>query len=224
MKKILFCGYREWALKIFESFFKEQYLWRWRVIKDQDEFFAYNDEMDEIDLIFFVGWSWIIDKSIVDTGKCICLHPSPLPKYRGGSPLQHQIINGEKTSAVTYFIMNEKVDQGDILFQKEFGLDGDLDDIYDRIIEHGIEGMNEIIMNYMKKCVIKGTPQDHSKKTYFPRRTPDQSEITLQDMENAEKVYNKVRALQDPYPNAFITCMDGTKIYITKSHLGKDTE
>ena len=48
------------------------------------------------------------------------LHPSPLPKYRGGSPIQNQIINGESKSAVTLFKINNKIDQGDIIYQKEF--------------------------------------------------------------------------------------------------------
>ncbi|SVE63951.1 uncharacterized protein METZ01_LOCUS516805, partial [marine metagenome] len=55
------------------------------------------------DIILFYGWSWIISETIVNTYKCIMLHPSKLPKYRGGSPIQNQIIDGEIESAVTLF-------------------------------------------------------------------------------------------------------------------------
>ena len=48
------------------------------------------------------------------------LHPSPLPKFRGGSPIQNQIIRGEKISAVTIFKINKIIDGGDIYFQKNF--------------------------------------------------------------------------------------------------------
>ena len=65
------------------------------------------------------------------------------------------------------------------------------------------------------------TPQDNFEATYFKRRTPDQSEITIEDLKNlkAEDLYNKIRALQDPYPNAFIKCKNGTKLYLTKTHI-----
>ena len=45
--------------------------------------------------------------------------------------MQHQIIAGEKKSAVTLFKMDKGIDTGDILFQKEFSLDGDLNNIYE---------------------------------------------------------------------------------------------
>ena len=45
--------------------------------------------------ILFYGWSKIIDNKIINDFECIMLHPSPLPKYRGGSPIQNQIINGD---------------------------------------------------------------------------------------------------------------------------------
>ena len=48
------------------------------------------------------------------------LHPSPLPKFRGGSPIQNQIIRGKKISAVTIFKINKIIDGGDIYFQKNF--------------------------------------------------------------------------------------------------------
>ena len=47
------------------------------------------------------------------------LHPSKLPLFAGGSPLQNQIIRNVKQSAVTLFIMNEKIDQGNIIAQKK---------------------------------------------------------------------------------------------------------
>ena len=73
------------------------------------------------------------------------LHPSPLPKYRGGSPIQNQIINGEKKSAVTIFKINNILDGGDIYYQKKISLEGSLNEIFDRIIKLGTEGTLRII-------------------------------------------------------------------------------
>ena len=168
------------------------------------------------DAIFFVGWSWIVDCKILKSIPCICLHPSPLPKYRGGSPLQHQIINGEDTSAVTLFIMDEKLDHGPIMWQEEFSLSGNLSDIFTRITSLGIRGIRAICEDLdFNKCV----EQDHEEATFFARRKPPASEIKLEDFTayTAESIYNKVRALQDPYPNAYVTCKDGTKLFIKEA-------
>ena len=67
---------------------------------------------------------------------------------------------------------------------------------------------------------IKRTEQNHAESTLFRRRKPSDSEITLQDFSahTAKSIYNKVRALQDPYPNAYIVCGDGTKLFIKDAY------
>ena len=207
---ILFYGNREWAFNIFQN------------IKSDNKILVTNINYDLIEqlnpkFIFFVGWSYIIPEKYVNKYRCICLHPSPLPKYRGGSPIQHQILNNEKHSAVTYFIMNGEIDKGDIIFQKEINLDGNIVDIFKRISDIGTEGINLIIEN--KFQVIK---QDDNSKIYR-RRTPEQSEITIDEILNNSStyLYNKIRCLQDPYPNAFIVCGDGKKLFLTESKLEK---
>ena len=63
--------------------------------------------------------------------------------------------------------------------------------------------------------------QDDSKSTYHRRRNPNESEINIEDIKKctAIDIHNKIRALQDPYPNAFIICSDGSKLYLTKSKI-----
>ena len=65
--------------------------------------------------------------------------------------------------------------------------------------------------------------QNNSICSSFKRRTPKQSEITFEELSrsNAKDIYNKIRALQDPYPNAFLRFKDGSKLYLTKSHYEK---
>ena len=141
------------------------------------------------------------------------LHPSPLPKYRGGSPIQNQIINGEKKSAVTIFKINEILDGGDIYFQKKLSLNGSLNQIFERIIFLGTEGTLKIL----NKKNIKIKKQNHQKATIYRRRKPEESEITLKEIKNksAEYIHNKIRMLDDPYPNAYIK-LKNKKIYIRK--------
>ena len=141
------------------------------------------------------------------------LHPSKLPKFRGGSPIQNQIIRGVKSSAVTIFKINEVLDGGDIYFQKKLSLSGSLDEIFNRIISLGTEGSFKILNNRN----IKIKKQNHRIATFYRRRKPEESEITLKEIKNksAEYIHNKIRMLDDPYPNAFIK-IKNKKIFIKK--------
>ena len=79
------------------------------------------------------------------------------------------------------------------------------------MIPLGIKGIFYILNNKIKEHV-----QDESKATFFKRRTPKESEIKIDDFEkfSAKQLYNKVRSLQDPYPNAFVTCKDNKKLFL----------
>jgi|TARA_R110000787_G_scaffold285864_1_gene402552 methionyl-tRNA formyltransferase len=206
---IYICAYRDWALGIYNQIKGINC----KLINSRDQ--LNNIKFNNDDVIFFIGWSWMVKDYIINNNRCICLHPSPLPKYRGGSPIQHQIINGEKDSAVTFFIMNDKLDAGEILYQEKFSLEGELSDIFNRIISIGSKGLLTLL-----HTEVKPIKQDELKATYYKRRKPEESEITIDEIKNkpTEYLYNKIRMLNDPYPNAYIKCKDGSKLYITKSH------
>ena len=223
MKKILLCSYRDWSNQICKDV--EDYFANYEdliIIKctTQEKFLNIIKE-NKFDYIFFLGWSNIIDKSIVDNNFCICLHPSMLPKYRGGSPLQHQIINNEEEMGVTLFKMDEYLDKGDIIFQQPISIfiEDNLDQIYNQISISGYNGVRWIIECLCQGIKIDLRPQDDNKSTYFKRRTPAMSEIKIDDFKNltATDIHNKVRCLQDPYPNAYIVCKNNTRLYITNT-------
>jgi methionyl-tRNA formyltransferase len=213
MKKILCVGYREWALRIYDRLVENFHDGEVVVI---DRFDDYRDTLVakyNPDFILFYGWSWEVSQKIVDNYQCIMLHPSKLPKYRGGSPIQNQIINGELESAVTLFLMNKKMDSGPILFQEVMPLTGSINDIFYRIEELGYKGTMQFLSN-----PIHGTEQNEEIATYYRRRNKSQSEITLQELRNMPStyLYNKIRMLGDPYPNAYIKTKDGKKILLKK--------
>lgn len=209
--KVAFIGYRSWASRIFENLTKIENP-PWTIV-----------DPSEADVVLYYGWSWKIPKEMYENKLCLILHTSPLPKYRGGSPLQNQIINGEKTSAITILKVAEKIDTGNIYAQANFSLEGTIDQIFDRIVEVGtdytIKVLNNIFIDPTGILEASGYPvkQDESQATYFKRRKPEESELTIEDFKNktAEELYNFIRALGDPYPNAFIRCADGRKLYLT---------
>ncbi len=165
------------------------------------------------DYVLFYGWSWVISKELISNYICVMLHPSPLPKYRGGSPLQNQIINGETDSAVTLFIMDQGIDTGDIIGQKYLSLKGELNTIFKNITRIGFS----LTMDFLKNG-IKRRKQNHSEATFFNRIKEENSEISIEDLKTKDGnyLYNKVRMLEDPYPNAFFRTSDGKKLIIKK--------
>ena len=213
--KIACIGYRKWALNIYDAVSKstdEKFL----IFKSKSEFDENSLRRFKPDIVLFYGWSWIVSEKLLTDFKCLMLHPSPLPKYRGGSPIQNQIIAGEKKSKVTIFIMNHKIDAGDIVAQDDISLEGTLDNIFSQIEEAGIR----LTLNLIKNG-LKPKPQDHTKSTYFKRRNKADSEITIKELteENSDFLYNKIRMLADPYPNAYNKTKDGKRLVILSAEI-----
>ena len=209
--KIIYYGYREWSFKIFNK------------LKTSDKYLVTHKDYNIIDtikpdLVFFVGWSDMVPKEIIENNLCVCLHPSPLPKYRGGSPIQNQLLRNEKTSMVSLFMMDAGVDTGDILFQSPISLEGSLDDIFDNIITQGTIGIDFIVDNFDNIPIFREV-QDLDSGSFFNRLKPSDSEIKVEDFinYNPEYFHNKVRGLSSPYPNAYIKCKNGEKLYIIKT-------
>lgn len=196
--KIAFFGYRNWAKEIKLALQYEDY-----------EFVS----LEKADVVLYYGWSEYIPAEIYEKKLCLILHTSLLPKYRGGSPLQHQIMNGEKTSAVTILKVEKEIDTGDIYSQTRFSLKGTLDDILIRIMDIGIKDTIKVL-----KMIEKGIKpkKQKGKPTVFKRRKPEESRMLNLHEWKSKDVYNFIRALSssyEDYPNAYIVCADGKKLY-----------
>ena len=209
--RIVCIGYRDWSLNIYSalknSFPDHEFLTQSsKEAYDEAEIFRFDPSV-----ILFYGWSDIISSDLIDNYRCLMLHPSPLPKYRGGSPIQNQIIRGEIDSAVTIFIMDDGIDTGPILKQQYLSLAGSISEIFNRIETIGLDLTCQILIEgfYPQE-------QDHSQATYFSRLHPNMSEITVKDLTEAssEYLFNKIRMLQDPYPNPYIKTIDGKRLVI----------
>jgi len=149
------------------------------------------------EIIFFPDWSWIIPNEIISNYKCICFHESNLPKFRGGSPIQNQIIRGVTKTKTTAFIMNEKIDAGDIILQKNLSLEGSIQEIFSRMSENDYSLILKIMNGRYKRKKQSGKP------TTYSRRKPKESELKSLN-HSIRYLYNFIRMLEDPYPNAFI--------------------
>jgi methionyl-tRNA formyltransferase len=208
-------GYRKWALNIYDrlaSVTDHAFLiFRSKCQFDSEALIDFNPE-----IVLFYGWSWFVPSELLERYICLMLHPSPLPRYRGGSPIQNQIIAGETSSQVTIFIMSDQLDAGDIVAQQAYDLTGTLDQIFIRIEDVGFDLTHGLLAHGFHRV-----PQDHSSATFCERRTPADSEISHEELagQSALYLYNKIRMLADPYPNAYIRTSDGKKLFILSARI-----
>tara|TARA_B100000749_G_C18427993_1_gene466627 strand:+ start:964 stop:1626 length:663 start_codon:yes stop_codon:yes gene_type:complete len=191
----LFCAYRDWALKLFQKL-KKKYPDMYLLSSPKKLTINYL-KRKKPEIIFFPDWSWIIPNEIISNYKCICFHESNLPKFRGGSPIQNQIIRGITKTKTTAFIMNEKIDAGDIILQKNLSLEGSIQEIFSRMSENDYSLILKIINGKYKRRKQSGKP------TTYSRRKPKESELKSLN-HSVNYLYNFIRMLEDPYPNAFI--------------------
>jgi len=147
------------------------------------------------DLIVVAAYNQIIPKEILDIPKygCLNIHPSLLPKYRGPSPIQTAILNGDKKTGVTIILMDEKVDRGPILSQKTLviGEKETSQTLLIKLADLGARLLMETIPKWTKK-MIKPLPQDESRATYSRILHKNDGQINWK--RTAERLEREIRA------------------------------
>ncbi|MFZ5366589.1 MAG: methionyl-tRNA formyltransferase [Patescibacteria group bacterium] len=122
-----------------------------------------------IDLGVLAAYGKILPPEILRLPKsgCLCIHPSLLPKYRGASPVQAAIINGERETGVSIIKMDEKMDHGPIVsqFKEEIKPDDTAESLYSRLFQAAAEVLVTILPAWVEGRIIP-REQDHSQATY----------------------------------------------------------
>jgi methionyl-tRNA formyltransferase len=197
-RRYVICAYRPWNIELFKDKLSKL-PYEFYLISNKDELTL--ERLKEInpEIIFFLDWSWIVPKQIHTNYRCVVFHAAPLPKFRGGSPIQNQIIRGKKKTKLTAFFMDEGIDTGDILLQEDLSLEGHLRDIFKRITEISYRMIVKIING---EYIVR---KQKGKGSYYRRRRPEESELKMEDFNKPLCfLYNFIRMLEDPYPNAYI--------------------
>lgn len=120
------------------------------------------------DFFIVAAYSKIIPIEIIKIPRLgvIGVHPSLLPKYRGPSPIQSAILNGEKTTGITLYLLDEKVDHGPILAKREMETcNFSFSDLSKKLAELGGDLLVEILPKFLKK-EINPLPQNEVEATY----------------------------------------------------------
>ena len=162
----------------------------------------------EPDLIITCAYGQIIPKELLDYPKykCINTHGSLLPKGRGGAPIQRSIINGEDKTGITIMFMNEKMDEGDILYQEEMPID--IHDtnatLFNKLSNLALDMLLKFLPEYFKGN-YKAIKQDNAEATYTYNITKEEEFISFN--EDVKKVYDHIRGLLDN-PGAYFVAND----------------
>tara|TARA_B100000427_G_C15482184_1_gene583584 strand:+ start:514 stop:1443 length:930 start_codon:yes stop_codon:yes gene_type:complete len=174
------------------------------------------------DIFVLGGYCKILNNKILSIPKRMVmnLHAGKLPEYRGSSPLNWALINGEEEFTISIIKVTIGIDAGPILKEQTFeiNLNDNIYDLHEKANHHFpimlSELINEITANkYVEKA------QDLENSSYFPRRFKEDGFI-LFDQLKCDDVHNKIRALTKPYPCAF-SYFGKQKVYFISSRLNE---
>lgn len=137
------------------------------------------------------------------------LHASLLPEYRGAAPLNWAIINGETKTGVTTFFIDDKIDTGEIILQKEIEINKNENagDLHDKLMHLGASLVCKTIKKVEENKIIT-KPQPNRESKIAPKIYKETCLINFND--DLESIYNKVRGLS-PYPLAWTTINNNGK-------------
>ena len=183
-------------------------------IKENEELKKILEEISP-DLIVVAAYGKILPDWLLNLPKygVINVHASLLPKYRGASPIQAALLNGERRTGITIMKVIPELDAGDILSQREVEIreEDDAQTLHDRLARVGAELLTETIPKLIKG-EIEPKPQNHDEATYCPKITKKMGRINWE--RSSEEIFNMVRAFT-PWPGAF-TYYSGRMMKLTK--------
>ncbi|MBN2891598.1 MAG: methionyl-tRNA formyltransferase [Bacteroidales bacterium] len=149
----------------------------------------------------------------------INLHASLLPNYRGAAPINWAIINGETKTGVTTFFIDDKVDTGKIIDQKEIEITrtDNAETLHDKIMILGAELLLETV-NSIENDTFKEIPQDKLVSDFVQLKAAPKifkENCKIDWNQNLNQVYNFIRGL-NPYPGAWTNLEKEGQIFFMK--------
>jgi len=168
---------------------------------------------------FFVvtAYAKILPEEIISLSRLgtIGLHPSLLPKYRGASPIQGAILEGISRSGVSIYILDEKMDHGPILAQKDIDIEGlPYPEVEKKLAELGGYLLAENLTPFFNGK-LHPSSQDHAAATFTKKLTSEDGRVELSDLKAAisgdvnlsSVIHRKILAL-NPEPGVFVMIPD----------------
>jgi len=206
--KILIVTIKKWNLSNYEKFKQKHqnhlslYLISKKEKLNKDILFKINP-----DFIFFVHWSTKVSDQIINNFNCYNFHMTDLPFGRGGSPLQNLLLRDIESTKISLIKMNNKLDQGDIVYKEKFNLKGSAKEIYSSLSIRSFK----IIEKILKKKKLKFLKQKGFIKNF--KRIKNNSIVIKENLE-LRNIYNQIRMRDaETYEQTFIK-IGKFKIYL----------
>jgi len=155
------------------------------------------------DVIAVAAYGKILPREIINLPPhgCLNVHPSFLPKYRGASPIQTALLNGEKEIGLSIMLMDLGLDTGDVLAQKKIEVmpEDDAGALHNKLAQIGAGLMVQVIPEYLKDNISLKI-QDETQATFCKMIKKEDGKVYW--MNSAAMIHNKIRAFS-PWPGAF---------------------
>lgn len=155
------------------------------------------------DCIVTCAYGQIIPKEIIDYPplKCLNVHASILPKYRGGAPIHKAIMNGEKETGVTLMHMDEGMDTGDMLAIQKVSIDHEdtFGDVEAKLMDASVTLIKEDFKAYLKGD-LEAVKQDDDKATYAYAIKREEEFVSFK--KDIDSIYNHIRGMI-PWPVSY---------------------
>lgn len=168
------------------------------------------------DVIVTVAFGQMLSREFLEIAPhgVINVHASLLPKYRGSSPIQWAVVNGEKETGVTIMQTAYKMDSGDMILQMKtaVGEDETAGELFDRLSALGAPALIEAL-DLIEAGKATFTPQNEDEATYFPMLKKEDGEIDFS--QSAIDIKHKIQGFT-PWPSAYTTS-GGKKMKILKA-------
>lgn len=183
-------------------------------------FFANQLKQLEVDLFAVVAFR-ILPPAVLEIPLkgSVNLHASLLPKYRGAAPIHWAIINGERRTGCTVFMLDETVDTGKIVMQSttEIGDNETTGDLYNRL---KIQGADLLVgaIDQIETGHFSPITQDEPKATPAPKLFTEDCKIDFH--QSARDVHNRIRGLS-PFPAAWVK-LDNLKLTMYRSKIADE--
>lgn len=157
----------------------------------------------EADVFIVAAFGQILSQEILDMPRlgCLNIHASLLPRYRGASPIQHAIIDGEERTGITIMQMDAGIDTGDILYQKELPIGrGDTSQsLYDKLTVLGGQTVVEAL-KLLERGALTPQKQREEDGSYVKMITKEMGRIDFS--RDALSIERLVRGM-NPWPSAY---------------------
>ncbi len=172
------------------------------------------------DYIFVIGLSQLVSEEIIKSANkgVVGFHPTPLPKFRGRAAIPWQIILGVEKSKVSLFFIDEGIDSGPIIGQREYFIESNdyAEDVGRKTKEAMKSLLKDCLPNFLNGT-IQAVEQDNSQATYLLKRIPEDGRIDWS--RPIREIQRLIRAVSHPYPGAYSMYDDKSQVIFWKANI-----